>query len=178
MIEDPQGRGPGVSAGRRAPVSVPATLDLTSRQPRAGSCARKTCARHPQGGFVSFMAPRAAARPRFAALHRGVEHLTGDICAVSGMTPDAARRGGLCYVFPGGGAISWRPIGRNDRAGGRLKIMGIQGRTGGPRGAGAELVDLAGFENRFPWQLSGGMHLKRARSPGRWPFESRYIVSG
>ena len=60
------------------------------------------------------------------------------------------------YVFQAAGLYPWRTIGGNIRL--PLEIMGY-GKSEQDRRVKEvlELVDLAGFEKKYPWQLSGGM---------------------
>ena len=76
---------------------------------------------------------------------------------MNGTTPKAARMGrAYGYVFQAAGLYPWRTIGRNISL--PLEIMGYTKAERSARVARVlELVDLAGFEKKFPWQLSGGM---------------------
>jgi NitT/TauT family transport system ATP-binding protein len=76
---------------------------------------------------------------------------------VNGMTPDEARRArAYGYVFQAAGLYPWRTIGGNIRL--PLEIMGYTKKQQAERVARVlELVELEGFEQKFPWQLSGGM---------------------
>ncbi|MFV2003413.1 MAG: ABC transporter ATP-binding protein, partial [Paracoccaceae bacterium] len=80
----------------------------------------------------------------------------GDV-SVNGMTPDEARRArAYGYVFQAAGLYPWRTIAANVRL--PLEIMGYSRAEQLTRVAKVlELVDLAGFEKKYPWQLSGGM---------------------
>ena len=110
-----------------------------------------------QGDFVSFIGPSGCGKTTFLRCVAGLETPTGGTLTVNGMTPDEARRArAYGYVFQAAGLYPWRTIGGNIRL--PLEIMGF------PRDEKArrvrdtlELVDLAGFENKYPWQLSGGM---------------------
>ena len=70
---------------------------------------------------------------------------------------EAARKArAYGYVFQAAGLYPWRTIGGNIRL--PLEIMGISKAEQADRVKRVlELVDLAGFERKFPWQLSGGM---------------------
>ncbi|MEO0664911.1 MAG: ABC transporter ATP-binding protein, partial [Pseudomonadota bacterium] len=60
------------------------------------------------------------------------------------------------YVFQAAGLYPWRTIGGNIRL--PLEIMGYDKAAQADRVKNTlELVDLAGFEKKYPWQLSGGM---------------------
>jgi NitT/TauT family transport system ATP-binding protein len=73
------------------------------------------------------------------------------------MTPEEARRArAYGYVFQAAGLYPWRTIARNVAL--PLEIMGYPRAEQEARiRRTLALVDLAGFENKFPWQLSGGM---------------------
>jgi NitT/TauT family transport system ATP-binding protein len=73
------------------------------------------------------------------------------------MTPEEARKSrAYGYVFQAAGLYPWRTIGGNIRL--PLEIMGFSKAEQSERvGRVLDLVDLAGFEKKFPWQLSGGM---------------------
>ena len=76
---------------------------------------------------------------------------------MNGVSPDEARRArAYGYVFQAAGLYPWRTIGKNIRL--PLEIMGYGRSEQDARVKSVlELVDLQGFENKFPWQLSGGM---------------------
>ncbi len=84
------------------------------------------------------------------------------------MTPDAARRArAYGYVFQAAGLYPWRTIGGNVKL--PLEIMGFSRAEQATRVARVlDLVDLSGFENKFPWQLSAGCS-SAPPSRARWP---------
>ena len=60
------------------------------------------------------------------------------------------------YVFQAAGLYPWRTIAGNIRL--PLEIMGISKTEQADRVKRVlDLVELSGFEKKFPWQLSGGM---------------------
>ena len=73
------------------------------------------------------------------------------------MTPDAARKArAYGYVFQAAGLYPWRTIEKNVML--PLEIMGYDRAERARRAQEAlHLVDLGGFERKYPWQLSGGM---------------------
>jgi NitT/TauT family transport system ATP-binding protein len=73
------------------------------------------------------------------------------------MTPDEARRRrAYGYVFQAAGLYPWRTIAKNIAL--PLEIMGFSKDERQARvNRVLELVELSGFGNKFPWQLSGGM---------------------
>ncbi len=110
-----------------------------------------------QGDFVSFIGPSGCGKTTFLRCIAGLETLTGGSLTVNGMTPDEARKArAYGYVFQAAGLYPWRTIGGNIRL--PLEIMGYSKQKQAEQVQRTlELVDLAGFEKKFPWQLSGGM---------------------
>ncbi|MCP3968871.1 MAG: ABC transporter ATP-binding protein [Rhodobacteraceae bacterium] len=110
-----------------------------------------------KGEFVSFIGPSGCGKTTFLRVVAGLEHPTGGEISVNGMTPDEARRQrAYGYVFQAAGLYPWRTIAGNVRL--PLEIMSYSRADMGERVARVlELVDLSGFEKKFPWQLSGGM---------------------
>ena len=76
---------------------------------------------------------------------------------MNGMTPEQARQSrAYGYVFQAAGLYPWRTIAKNIKL--PLEIMGYSKAEQDQRVAEVlELVELAGFGGKFPWQLSGGM---------------------
>ncbi len=110
-----------------------------------------------KGEFVSFIGPSACGKTTFLRCVAALETPTSGTLTVNGMTPDAARRArAYGYVFQHAGLYPWRTIGGNIRL--PLEIMGYSKADQTERVARTlEMVDLAGFEKKHPWQLSGGM---------------------
>jgi NitT/TauT family transport system ATP-binding protein len=110
-----------------------------------------------KGEFVSFIGPSGCGKTTFLRCIAGLEQPTGGTLTVNGMTPDQARRArAYGYVFQAAGLYPWRTIGGNVRL--PLEIMGFSKAEMAERVEKTlALVDLAGFEKKFPWQLSGGM---------------------
>lgn len=110
-----------------------------------------------KGDFVSFIGPSGCGKTTFLRCIADLETPTGGTLSVNGMTPNDARRArAYGYVFQHAGLYPWRTIGGNIRL--PLEIMGYDTGEQAQRVTRVlELVDLAGFENKYPWQLSGGM---------------------
>jgi len=110
-----------------------------------------------KGEFVSFIGPSGCGKTTFLRCIAALEAPTGGTLSVNGMTPDAARRArAYGYVFQAAGLYPWRTIGRNVAL--PLEIMGFSKEEQAARVARVlEMVELTGFEKKFPWQLSGGM---------------------
>ena len=110
-----------------------------------------------KGDFVSFIGPSGCGKTTFLRCIAGLETPTGGQISVNGMTPEEARMArAYGYVFQAAGLYPWRTIGGNIKL--PLEIMGFSKPEQNERVTRVlELVDLAGFEKKFPWQLSGGM---------------------
>ena len=110
-----------------------------------------------KGDFVSFIGPSGCGKTTFLRALADLEHPTAGEVTVNGVSPEQARAArAYGYVFQAAGLYPWRTIGGNIRL--PLEIMGYAKADQDARVARVlELVDLAGFEKKFPWQLSGGM---------------------
>ena len=109
------------------------------------------------GDFVSFIGPSGCGKTTFLRVMADLEQPTGGGITVNGVSPREARQvRAYGYVFQAAGLYPWRTIGGNIRL--PLEIMGIPKAEQAERVARVlELVELGGFEKKFPWQLSGGM---------------------
>ena len=109
------------------------------------------------GEFVSFIGPSGCGKTTFLRCVAALETPTGGTLTVNGMTSDEARRArAYGYVFQAAGLYPWRTIGRNVTL--PLEIMGYLKADRRERMRRVlELVELGGFERKYPWQLSGGM---------------------
>ena len=110
-----------------------------------------------KGDFVSFIGPSGCGKTTFLRCIAGLETPTAGEISVNGMTPDEARRArAYGYVFQAAGLYPWRTIGGNIKL--PLEIMGFDKAEQSERVQRVlDLVDLTGFDRKFPWQLSGGM---------------------
>ncbi|SEL61644.1 NitT/TauT family transport system ATP-binding protein [Roseovarius azorensis] len=110
-----------------------------------------------KGDFVSFIGPSGCGKTTFLRCMADLEHPTGGTMTVNGISPEEARKSrAYGYVFQAAGLYPWRTIGGNIRL--PLEIMGYAHDDQDARVKRVlELVDLAGFERKYPWQLSGGM---------------------
>ncbi len=110
-----------------------------------------------KGDFVSFIGPSGCGKTTFLRVIAALEQPTGGTVTVNGMTPDEARRArAYGYVFQAAGLYPWRTIAGNIKL--PLEIMGFSRQEQAERVRNVlELVDLEGFDRKFPWQLSGGM---------------------
>jgi NitT/TauT family transport system ATP-binding protein len=110
-----------------------------------------------KGEFVSFIGPSGCGKTTFLRVIADLEQPTQGSILVNGMTPQAAREArSYGYVFQAAGLFPWRTIERNVAL--PLEIMGYSKSEIAERiRRTLSLVNLAGFEKKFPWQLSGGM---------------------
>ena len=110
-----------------------------------------------EGEFVSLIGPSGCGKTTLLRVIADLEQPTGGSLSVNGMTPDEARqKRAYGYVFQQAALFPWRTIAAN--IGLPLEVMGL-GKAEAVRRVkqNIELVNLAGFEKKFPWQLSGGM---------------------
>ena len=128
-----------------------------------------------KGDFVSFIGPSGCGKTTFLRVAAGLETPTGGTVTVNGMSPDEARRArAYGYVFQAAGLYPWRTIAGNVKL--PLEIMGYAREDQEARVRKVlELVDLQGFEKKFPWQLSGGMQ-QRASIARALAFDAEILL--
>ena len=110
-----------------------------------------------RGDFVSLIGPSGCGKTTLLRAVADLEQPTRGSLLVNGLAPDAARRArAYGYVFQAPALYPWRNVERNVML--PLEIMGMP-RAERRRRAERylDMVGLAGFRRRFPWQLSGGM---------------------
>tara|TARA_R110002124_G_scaffold153038_5_gene320008 strand:+ start:1792 stop:2571 length:780 start_codon:yes stop_codon:yes gene_type:complete len=110
-----------------------------------------------KGEFVSFIGPSGCGKTTLLRVMADLETPTSGTIQVNGMSAAEARMNrAYGYVFQAAGLYPWRTIGGNIKL--PLEIMGYTKAQQAERVAHVlELVELVGFEKKFPWQLSGGM---------------------
>ena len=110
-----------------------------------------------KGDFVSFIGPSGCGKTTFLRCMADLEKPTGGKITVNGVAPEISRKArSYGYVFQAAGLYPWRTISGNIKL--PLEIMGYNKQEQLKRVARViELVELSGFENKYPWQLSGGM---------------------
>ncbi|MEM1286077.1 MAG: ABC transporter ATP-binding protein [Pseudomonadota bacterium] len=110
-----------------------------------------------KGEFVSFIGPSGCGKTTFLRVIADLEEPTSGVITVQGTSPHNARLNrAYGYVFQQAALYPWRTIEANITL--PLEIMGFAKAEQRERADKAlELVDLAGFGKKFPWQLSGGM---------------------
>jgi NitT/TauT family transport system ATP-binding protein len=123
------------------PVFALSNVDLTIRE----------------GEFVSFIGPSGCGKTTLLRVIADLEQASEGRIAVNGMSPEAARKArAYGYVFQAPALYPWRTVERNVAL--PLEIMGFRSQERRQRiKANIDLVNLSGFERKYPWQLSGGM---------------------
>jgi NitT/TauT family transport system ATP-binding protein len=109
------------------------------------------------GEFVSFIGPSGCGKTTFLRVVADLEQPSAGTVLVNGLTPEAARLARQYgYVFQAPALYPWRTIEKNVML--PLEIIGLPAAERAERARQQlALVDLTGFERKFPWQLSGGM---------------------
>ena len=110
-----------------------------------------------EGDFVSFIGPSGCGKTTFLRVLADLERPTDGTVEINGVSPKIARESrAYGYVFQAPGLYPWRSIGKNIKL--PLEIIGLSKHEQSERVKRVlKLVDLQDFENKFPWQLSGGM---------------------
>ena len=110
-----------------------------------------------KGDFISLIGPSGCGKTTLLRLIADLEKPTGGMLRVNGISPEEARLNrDYGYVFQSPALYPWRTVDGNLKL--PLEIMGVDKNDQEKRAREAlEMVDLAGFEKKFPWQLSGGM---------------------
>ncbi|MGB3501397.1 MAG: ABC transporter ATP-binding protein [Mesorhizobium sp.] len=110
-----------------------------------------------KGEFVSFIGPSGCGKTTFLRAIADLEQPTAGRLTVNGMSACEARENrAYGYVFQAAALYPWRTIERNISL--PLEIMGSPKPERDERVKDTlSLVNLTGFEKKYPWQLSGGM---------------------
>jgi NitT/TauT family transport system ATP-binding protein len=110
-----------------------------------------------EGEFVSFIGPSGCGKTTLLRLIADLEQPTSGMLQINGVSAGAARlRRAYGYVFQAPALYPWRTVEKNVML--PLEIMGFSEAERRERARRyLALVNLSGFERKFPWQLSGGM---------------------
>ncbi len=110
-----------------------------------------------KGEFVSFIGPSGCGKTTLLRVIADLEKPTSGNILVNGMSAEKAREArAYGYVFQAAALFPWRTIAGNVAL--PLEIMGVSKAEQAERiKRTLDLVNLSGFEKKYPWQLSGGM---------------------
>ncbi len=127
------------------------------------------------GDFVSFIGPSGCGKTTLLRVIADLDQPTDGTVLVNGVSAEQARLGRhYGYIFQAPALYPWRTVERNVML--PLEIMGIAPAERRARAARyLKLVNLAGFERKFPWQLSGGMQ-QRASIARALSFEPALLL--
>jgi NitT/TauT family transport system ATP-binding protein len=125
--------------------------------------------------FVSFIGPSGCGKTTLLRCIADLERPTGGTLTVNGLAPEAARlRRDYGYVFQAPALYPWRTIEKNVML--PLEVMGLSRAEQRERARKQlALVNLKGFEKKYPWQLSGGMQ-QRASIARALSFEPNLLL--
>ena len=128
-----------------------------------------------KGEFVSLIGPSGCGKTTLLRLIADLTQATSGTLTVNGMTPAEARQHrAYGYVFQAPALYPWRNLERNVML--PLEVMGLPRDERRRRASRVlELVGLAEFRRRFPWQLSGGMQ-QRASIARALSFEPQLLL--
>ncbi|MCW5628739.1 MAG: ABC transporter ATP-binding protein [Rhodoferax sp.] len=127
------------------------------------------------GQFVSLIGPSGCGKTTLLRVIADLEHITSGSALVNGVSPHQARLArAYGYVFQAPGLFPWRTVLGN------VKLpLQIHGRSAAECESIAreqlQRVGLAGFESKYPWQLSGGMQ-QRVSIARALSFEPRILM--
>jgi NitT/TauT family transport system ATP-binding protein len=109
------------------------------------------------GEFVSFIGPSGCGKTTILRVIADLQQPTSGSLLVNGMSAGQARLArAYGYVFQAPALFPWRTIEKNLKL--PLEVMGFSDSEQQARAARyLALVNLTGFERKYPWQLSGGM---------------------
>jgi NitT/TauT family transport system ATP-binding protein len=110
-----------------------------------------------EGEFVSFIGPSGCGKTTLLRLIADLERPTLGMLQVNGVSAGEARlQRAYGYIFQAPALYPWRTIEKNVML--PLEVMGFSALERRERAKRyLALVNLSGFERKFPWQLSGGM---------------------
>ena len=110
-----------------------------------------------EGEFVSFIGPSGCGKTTLMRVIADLERVSSGTVLVNCVSAAEARQNGAYgYVFQAPALYPWRTVLRNVTLPLEIKGMGAAERKAVAMRQ-LENVGLAGFEGKFPWQLSGGM---------------------
>jgi NitT/TauT family transport system ATP-binding protein len=127
------------------------------------------------GEFVSLIGPSGCGKTTLLRIIADLEQPTTGSISINGLTPSEARqKRQYGYVFQAPALYPWRTVVENVKL--PLEIMGFSRDEQIERARkNLALVNLAGFERKYPWQLSGGMQ-QRASIARALSFDPKLLL--
>jgi NitT/TauT family transport system ATP-binding protein len=126
-----------------------------------------------EGEFVSLIGPSGCGKTTLLRAIANLEIPSSGILQVNGMSAERARLArAYGYVFQAPALLPWRKV--KDNVALPLEVMGLDD-VAGRVARNLELVNLTGFEEKFPWQLSGGMQ-QRASIARALSFDPKLLL--
>lgn len=109
------------------------------------------------GEFISLIGPSGCGKSTLLRIIADLIQPSGGTITVNGKTPEQARKDrDYGFVFQSATLYEWRTVMKNVQL--PLEIMKYPKAERDTRAREMlKLVELSDFENKFPWQLSGGM---------------------
>jgi NitT/TauT family transport system ATP-binding protein len=110
-----------------------------------------------KGEFISFIGPSGCGKTTLLRVIADLEQPTSGSISVNGASPRQARLNRhYGYVFQAPALYPWRTVEANVTL--PLEIFGLPSAERKARArTHLAMVNLSGFEKKYPWQLSGGM---------------------
>jgi NitT/TauT family transport system ATP-binding protein len=126
-----------------------------------------------EGEFVSLIGPSGCGKTTLLRAIANLEIPSSGTLRVNDMTAEKARLArAYGYVFQAPALLPWRKV--KDNIALPLEVMGLDD-VAGRVARNLELVNLKGFEEKFPWQLSGGMQ-QRASIARALSFDPKLLL--
>jgi len=128
-----------------------------------------------QGEFISLIGPSGCGKTTLLRVIADLEPISAGTVWVNGLSPREARQArAYGYVFQAPALFAWRTVLANVMLPLRIQGMRKEQATAVAREHLAR-VGLAAFENKYPWQLSGGMQ-QRVSIARALAFEPRILM--
>jgi NitT/TauT family transport system ATP-binding protein len=128
-----------------------------------------------EGDFVSLIGPSGCGKTTLLRVIADLERPTSGTLSVNGRSAERARLDRQYgYVFQAPALLPWRTVEKNLML--PLELMGLDKDEQRKRVKNyLDLVNLSGFERKFPWQLSGGMQ-QRASIARALSFDPKLLL--